>query len=230
MEGTSFLVEATRGALKLIFSGEAELWAAVSVSLQVAVAATMFCTLLGVPLGFVIATGRFRGRGILLTLLNTLMAMPTVVVGLFVYAFLTRQSLLGPLELLFTRKAMVIGQIILALPIVCALTASAFVSMDRSVRETALTLGASRARASVTMLWEGRLGLVAAVAAGFGRLIGEVGVSMMLGGNIAYQTRNITTAIALETSKGEFAQAMALGIILMAVALGINFLQGRRES
>jgi tungstate transport system permease protein len=233
MEGASFLVEACRGAFKLLFSGDPELFAAVSVSLQVAGVATLLCTLLGVPLGFLIATKRFWGRGFLLTLLNTLMAMPTVVVGLFVYAFLTRQSLLGPLELLFTRKAMIIGQVILALPIICALTSSAFISMDRAVRETALTLGASSARASITMLWEGRLGLVAAIAAGFGRLIGEVGVSMMLGGNIAYQTRNITTAIALETSKGEFAQAMALGIILMTAALAVNLLlrhlQGRRE-
>lgn len=234
MEGTSFLVDAFWGAFKLIFGFEEQLYAAVYVSLLVAGAATLICTVLGVPLGFVVATGRFRGRSLLMTLLNTLMAMPTVVVGLFVYAFLTRQSILGPLELLFTRKAMIIGQVILALPIVTALTASVFGAMDRSVRETALTLGASRFRSSLAMVWEGRLGLVAAVAAAFGRLIGEVGVSMMLGGNIAYHTRNITTSIALETSKGEFALGMGLGIVLMTVALAVNFLlkylQGRGET
>ena len=234
MSSTAFLVDALTSALKLIFSGDAQVGSAVFVSLQVAGTATVICTVLGVPLGFGVAVGRFRGRQLVITLLNTLLALPTVVVGLFVYAFITRRSLLGPLDLLFTKKAMVLGEVVLALPIVVALTSSAVASLDRAVRETAITLGAGRLHTSFTMVWEGRFALMAAIAAAFGRLIGEVGVSMILGGNIAASTRNITTAIALETSKGEFSLAMALGIVLLTVALGVNFLlrylQGRGEA
>jgi len=228
-----FLFHSITNAARLIFGGDAQVYSAVSVSLQVAGTATVICTLLGLPLGFMLAVGRFRGRQLVITLLNTLMALPTVVVGLFVYAFVTRRSLLGPLDLLFTKKAMVIGEVILALPIVVALTAGAIAALDKSVRETAVTLGAGRVRVCGTMMWEGRFALMAAIAAAFGRVVGEVGISMILGGNIAAATRNITTAIALETSKGEFALGMALGIILLVVALGVNFLlrylQGRGE-
>lgn len=231
MSGSAFLIDAFTRALALILGGDGQVYAAVFISLQVAGTATVICTLLGIPLGFAVAVGRFRGRQLVITLLNTLMALPTVVVGLFVYAFITRRSLLGPLDLLFTKKAMIVGEVILALPIVVALTSSAIASMDRAVKETALTLGAGRLHMSATMVWEGRFALMAAIAAAFGRLIGEVGVSMILGGNIAASTRNITTAIALETSKGEFSLAMALGLVLMTVALGVNFflrhLQGR---
>jgi tungstate transport system permease protein len=234
LSGVGFLYNALVNAVKLIFSGDAQVYSAVFVSLQVTVAATVICTVLGVPLGFVVATTRFRGRQLVITLLNTLMALPTVVVGLLVYAFIARQSLLGPMGLLFSRKAMIIGEVILGLPIVVALTSTAITSLDKSVRETAITLGAGRLRVATTVMWEGRFALMAAVAAAFGRLIGEVGISMILGGNIAGRTRNITTAIALETSRGEFAFAMALGIILLCVALGANFLlrflQGRGEA
>jgi tungstate transport system permease protein len=232
--GFGFLVESLTNAVKLIFSGDAKVYSAVLVSLQVSCASTVLCTLVGVPVGFAVAVGRFRGRQLLITLLNTLMALPTVVVGLFVYAFITRRSVLGPLDLLFTKKAMILGQFILVFPIVVALTNTAVSSLDRSVRETAITLGAGRLQTSLTMLWEGRFAVMAAIAAAFGRVIGEVGISMILGGNIAARTRNITTAIALETSKGEFSFAMALGIMLLLLALGVNFLlrylQGRGES
>ena len=231
MSSPTFLSDAVTSAVELIFSGDSQVFSAVFISLQVAGTATVICTLLGIPLGFAVAVGRFRGRQAVITLLNTLMAVPTVVVGLFVYAFITRQSILGPLDLLFTKKAMIIGEVLLALPIVVALTSSAIASLDRSARETALTLGAGPLHLSAIVIWEGRLALIAAIAAAFGRLIGEVGVSMILGGNIAASTRNITTAIALETSKGEFSLAMALGIVLLVVALGVNFLlrylQGR---
>jgi len=234
VSGASFLGESLAHALRLIFSGQAEVYEAVAVSLQVAGASTLICTVLGIPLGYLLATTRFRGRQVVITLLNTLMAMPTVVVGLFVYAFLTRRSLLGPLDLLFTKKAMVIGQVILATPIVVALTNSALSSLQRAVRETAVTLGFGPLGVIRTVLWEGRFALLAAIAAAFGRVVGEVGVSMILGGNIAAHTRNITTAIALDTSKGEFAGAMALGIVLLTTALVVNFLlrylQGRGES
>lgn len=233
LSGGNFIFEALVSAFKLIFTGSLKVYSAVGISLQVSCVAILIASALGLPLGFLIATRRFRGRQLVITLLNTLMAVPTVVVGLLVYAFITRQSFLGPLDLLFTRKAMVIGQVILALPIVVALSSTAISSLDRSIRETALTLGAGRLRVSLTMMWEGRFALMAAIAAGFGRVIGEVGVSMMLGGNIEGYTRNMTTSLALETSKGEFAVAMALGIVLLAVALGVNFflryLQGRGE-
>ena len=224
MGGLEFLLDALGSAVHLIFSGNTEVYSAVSVSLQVSGAAMVICAALGIPVGLFLATTRFPGRQVLLTLIHTLMAMPTVVVGLFVYAFLTRRSVLGPLDLLFTRKAMVIGEVLLALPIVIALTHTAISSLDRSVRDTAQSLGASGTGVAVTMLWEGRFALIAAVTAGFGRVIGEVGVSMILGGNIAAHTRNVTTAIALETSKGEFAFAMALGLVLLSLALGVNFL------
>ena len=234
MGGLGFLFDSLVSAIKLIFSGDGDVYTAVLVSIQVSCIATAICAGLGVPLGFLIAVSRFRGRQLVITLLNTLMALPTVVVGLFVYAFLTRQSLLGPLDLLFSKKAMIIGEAILGLPIVVALSNAAVSSLDRGVKETAMTLGAGRFRISLTMMWEARFALMAAVAAAFGRLIGEVGVSMMLGGNIAGHTRNITTAIALETSKGEFSFAMALGIVLLAVALAVNLalrrLSGRGES
>ncbi|UCF79453.1 MAG: ABC transporter permease [Candidatus Eiseniibacteriota bacterium] len=234
MTGLDFLIRAFGDAFRLILSGDPEVYGAVSVSLQVAGTATVITTLLGIPLAFLIYGNRFRGRHLVITFLNTLMALPTVVVGLFVYAFITRRSILGPLDLLFSKKAMIIGEVVLALPIVIALAGSAVVSLDRSVKETARTLGAGPSRVLATILWEGRLAFATAVAAAFGRLIGEVGVSMILGGNIAGVTRNIPTAIATETSKGEFSLAMALGIVLMALALGVNFVlryaQGRGES
>lgn len=223
MSGVDFLLDSLGEALGLIWSGNRDVYSAVSVSLQVACAATAITTLVGIPLAFLIYGHRFWGRRLVITVLNTLLALPTVVVGLFVYSFITRRSLLGPLDLLFTKKAMIFGEVILALPIVVALAGSAVVSLDKSVKETALTLGAGSSRVLIIMLREGRLAFMTAVAAAFGRLIGEVGVSMMLGGNIAGVTRNITTAIALETSKGQFSFAMALGIILMILALGVNF-------
>ncbi len=152
------------------------------------------------------------------------MALPTVVIGLFGYAMLSRQGPAGPLELLFTPTAMVMGQCVLATPIIIALTASATQGVDPRVRRTALVLGASSFQSAMTLLAEARCSLMAAIVAGFGRVIGEVGASMMLGGNIKGFTRNLPTAIALETSKGEFGFGLALGMILMTVALSVNFL------
>jgi tungstate transport system permease protein len=169
-----------------------------------------------------VATYKFPGRGVAITLLNTLMAMPTVVIGLVGYALLTRNGPLGVYGLLYTPAAMIIGQFALILPLTVTLSMSAAKSMGRRAAETALTLGATRARAAATVVLEGRFAFMTAVAAAFGRAVGEVGVAMMLGGNIRGATRTMTTAIALETSKGEFAVALALGIVLMAVALAAN--------
>jgi len=229
----SILIDGLRRALGLILGGDARVYEAVFVSLWTSCTATVIASALGLPLGFLVALRRFRGRELVITLLNTLLALPTVVVGLFIYALIRRGSPLGFADLLFSPWAMIAGQVVLAVPIVAALGQTAMSSLDPAARDTALALGASRGRMLLTIAWEARFGLLAAIAAAGGRLIGEVGVSMMLGGNIAHHTRNLTTAIALETSKGEFAVALALGFILLALALGLNFLlrwlQGRRE-
>lgn len=167
-------------------------------------------------------------------LVQTLLALPTVVIGLILYMMLSRQGPFGSLHLLFTQEAMVAGQAILAFPILAALTLSAVQGIDSRVGETARTLGADRFLAAKTMLLEVRFAVMAAIVSGFGRVISEIGCAMMVGGNIAGLTRNITTAIALETSKGEFVQGIALGIVLIVIALIINFwlaiLQGRGGS
>ena len=229
----SILVNGFWRALKFVFSGDARVYSAALVSLWVACTSTLIASAIGLPLGFLIAVKEFRGRRVVITVLNTLLALPTVVVGLFVYSFLRRGSFLGPLELLFSPAAMVMGQVVLGLPIVVALGQAAVSSVDRAAPEAAASLGAAPARVWLTTAWEARYGLTSAVAAAGGRLIGEVGVSMILGGNIAGYTRTLTTAIALETSRGRFAFAVALGLVLLAVALVVNFflryLQGRGE-
>ena len=160
----------------------------------------------------------------MVAVLNTLMSLPTVVVGLLVYSMVSRQGPLGSLGLLYTRTAMVIGQWILAFPIVAALTVATMEGQDSRVRSTAISLGADPVQVFVRALIEARFGILAAIVAGFGRVFAEVGVSMMLGGNIKTYTRSITTAIALETNRGEFALGLALGLVLLTVALSVNIL------
>ena len=207
------------------------LLSAILVSLKASVIATIICTILGVPLGLAIASNEFKGKQALVTVLNSLLAIPTVVVGLFVYSQLCRGSLLGEMHLLFSVPAIIIGQVILALPIAATFSLSAVSAVDRTARETATMLGVGNVALGAIMISEARYGIMAAIAATFGRLIGEVGISMMLGGNIMGVTRTMTTAIAFETSKGEFAMGLQLGGILLLIALGVNllfrFLQGR---
>lgn len=191
-------------------------------SLYTSSCAIVIATLLGVPIGLWLGLNRFRGRQLLITLLNTLMALPTVVVGLLLFGLLSRQGPLGPMGLLFTPLAMIAGQMVLATPIVANLVLAAVTGADKRIINTALTLGASRLQAAAKLLSEIRFGIMAAVIVGFGRVIAEVGVAMMLGGNIRNSTRTMTTAIALETSKGEFAFGLALGIVLLSVALIAN--------
>jgi tungstate transport system permease protein len=214
--------DALAAALELLATWDSRVVAAVSVSLEVALLATLLATLLGAPLGFAIATGRFRGSRVVEVALNTATALPTVVVGLLVYSLLSRRGPLGAWELLYTRSAMVIGETLLVTPVMAALTVALVSGADPRIRETALTLGASRFGAAWTVLRELRRGALAAVATGFGRLISELGVALMVGGNIENATRTMTTAIALETGKGEFALALALGFILLGVALLVN--------
>ena len=214
-------------AVKIILSFDREFLQIVSVSIKVSTASTLLASILGIPAGIFISTTRFPGRDSVKTVLSTLMSLPTVVVGLTVYAFLSRSGPLGSMKLLYTQAAIIIGQTILIFPIITSLTISAVSTMDRRIKETALSLGANQSQAFRIFLKESRYGITAAVIAGFGRVFAEVGVSMMLGGNIRHYTRTITTAIALETSKGAFSMGIALGAVLLVVAFAINivFLQ-----
>lgn len=219
-----YILGGIEDALKLILSLDRDVFSTVLLSLRVSATAILFSSLVGVPLGFVIGSGEFRGKKLLVTIFNTLMAFPTVVIGLLVYSFISRQGPLGPLGLLFTPQAMVIGQFILATPIIVALTISATQGIDSRVKLTAMTLGAGPLRTATTILSEARFALMAAVIAGFGRVIAEVGCAMMVGGNIRGYTRTMTTAIALETAKGEFGFGLSLGFILLVVAFSMNIL------
>ena len=218
------LGNATSNALFLLISGDAELWQTVAISFQVSISAILIATPPALLTAFVLAYGRFPGRRVLISLFSTLLSIPAVVVGLTLYLLLSRQGPLGDFRLLFTQTAMILGQIALSFPILVAMGHSALQSADRRAWETALTLGANSVRAVGTVMWEVRFGLLAALLAAFGRIVAEVGASMMLGGNILNYTRNIPTAIALETSKGEFAQGIALGIVLLTLAFTLNAL------
>jgi tungstate transport system permease protein len=218
----NFIGESLRRAVVLIFSGSPEVYSAVLISLSVTVCAILFASLLGIPAGMWIGVSEFRLKRLALVLLNSLMAMPTVVLGLLVYGLISRQGILGRWDLLFTPSGIVIGLTLLAIPIVANYSLSAVKGADRRIIPTALTLGASRTQSLVQLAREVRFGILAAIIAGFGRVISEVGVAMMLGGNIRGYTRTMTTAIALETSKGEYAFGLALGIILMGLSIGVN--------
>lgn len=209
-------------AMELIFTGNPEILGITATSLGLAVASTAISSAIGIVLALALHLNSFPGRRGLLVVLNGLMALPTVVIGLTVYAVLSRSGPLGSLGLLYTRSAIVIGQVILAFPIVTSLVYGALSGGDPALLETLDTLGIRGSRKLLIILDEARYPVLMAVIAGFGRVIGEVGVSMMLGGNIRWRTRTITTAIALETGKGEFEQAMALGIILITLSLGVN--------
>lgn len=214
--------ESSYQAIQLLIGGDPALWEIIGISFRVSLTALLVATPLAVALAFLLAFGRFPGRRLMIAVFNTLLSFPAVVVGLMLYILLSRQGPLGDLQLLFTQPAMILGQIALALPILVAMGHSSLQATDRRAWETARTLGASVPRAVATILREARFGLLAALLAGFGRIIAEVGASMMLGGNILHYTRNIPTAIALETSKGDFAQGIALGMVLMIMAFLLN--------
>lgn len=218
------IAEGLRKALELIFALDPEILGIVFVSLKVSLIATLLATIAGVPLGFIVAINEFRGKKVVTVLLNTLMALPTVVVGLFVYAFISRQGPAGALGLLFSPSAIILGDLLIGTPIIAAFTLSAVQGLDQKIHMTATTLGANKLQVAMAILAEARFGVFAAIIAGFGRVIAEVGSAIMLGGNIKGYSRTITTAIALETSKGEFGFGFALGIILLVVALSINIL------
>jgi tungstate transport system permease protein len=191
-------------------------------SLLIASVSTLIASAIGIPAGILIGEHRFPGKRAVVTILNTLLALPTVVVGLLVYMFVTYQGPLGHLELLFTVPGIIIGEVLLIIPIVTALTVAAVSRTDRDVRKTALALGASSRRAHWTVICESRFGVLAAVIAAFGRVVSEVGVAAILGGNIDRFTRTMTTAIVRYVDMGQFALALALGILLLGISLSIN--------
>lgn len=215
--------------LRMLLSWDPEVWHPILVSLRVSLTACILSAALALPLGVGLGLGRFRGRHAVRTLVQASMSLPTVMVGLVLYGLLSRQGLLGDLDLLYTPAGMVVGQAILAIPIMVGFSSAAFEQVDPRIKLTALSLGANRLQTILLVASEHRAALVAAVAAGFGRVFAEVGVSMLLGGNIRGYTRNITTGIAFETGKGEFARGVALGVVLLTVALGVNLLLAWRQ-
>ena len=209
-------------AVRLLLSGDAEVWQVTLLSLRVSLTATAISLLVGVPLGTWLALARFPGRYLLLALVNTGMGMPPVVAGLVITVLLWRTGPLGELRLLYTPTAIVIAQVALALPIVVGLSAAAIQQLNPRLRLQILALGATRVQYLWLLVREARLPLLAAVMAGFGAVISEVGAAMMVGGNIQGQTRVLTTAIVLETSRGNFELALALGLLLLALVYAVN--------
>lgn len=219
-----FLLDGFREGILRALRGDPQVLSAARVTLQVSLGSTLLAAVLGLPVGYVLATKRFRGRGWAIALCQTLLGLPTVVVGLLVYGFLSRRGPLGFLDLLFAPGAIVVGLVILITPVLVVFAMTALASLDTRARETALTLGASARLAAWTLVLEARFGLLAAVLAAFGRAASEVGLAMILGGNIEGYTRTLTTAVALESMKGEFGFGIALGVVLMIIVLATNML------
>lgn len=217
-----YFVDSFSSALGLIIEMDPEMTVIVATSLQVACVGVFFSSITGVPLGLLISLNRFKGKQGVLLILNTLMALPTVVVGLVFYGLLSRKGALGEWGLLFTPSGISLGLAFLSLPITTNLTISAINGLDPRLGPTCKSLGATRLQTALMTIKEARYGVMAAVVVAFGRVISEVGIAMMLGGNIKGLTRTMTTAIALETSKGEFELGLALGLVLLTVALLVN--------
>ena len=217
-----FILDGFYQGIRLILSMDEETMNIVITTLRLTSLSMAGILALGLPLGFMLGYFDFPGKIILKTISDTLLSLPTVVIGLLVYSLICRNGPLGDAELLFTVKGMAIGQLILGLPIVISHTAAAVEGLDKRLHMTLLTLGAHGARIAATSLWEGRFQVLVATLTAYGRIIGEVGSAMMLGGNIKWHTRTITTAITLETGKGDFALGIALGVILLAVSLALN--------
>lgn len=218
----SDLIGGLTHALALILGGDAALAQIAGLSLQVSTVALIFSALIGLPLGAWLGLSRFRGQGLALALVYTGMGLPPVVVGLFVYLFLSRQGPLGFLGWLFTPNAMIVAQTIIALPLIAGFTLAAVNSVEPELRQQLMSLGATRVQATLAIVREARVGVIVALVAGFGGIISEVGAVMLVGGNIEGSTRVLTTAIVLETRQGQFDQALALGIVLLSLSFIIN--------
>lgn len=209
-------------AFQLLFWGDPETYSAVKTTVLASSLSVGASMVIGAPLGFCLGYARFPGARPVRVVVDTLLSLPTVVIGLLCYAFMSHRGPLGDFGLLFTIPGMAMGQTILGLPIVVAMTANAVENLDYRLKQTLLTLGAEPRQLLLTSLWEARFALALAGAAAYGRIVSEVGISMMIGGNIKWHTRTITTAIALETGKGQFAVGIALGLILITLALLVN--------
>ena len=217
-----FLLNGFLEAFRLLFSGDEETYSAIRATLYTSSISIFFAILVGFPLGFTLGFYDFRGRRALRLLSDTALAMPTVAIGLILYAFITRNGPFGEFGLLFTLKAVMLGQFVLALPIIISLSASVVENMDKKHYLTILNLRLSPPRLVACVLYELRYALMVVVATAYGRIVAEVGVAMMIGGNIKYFTRTITTAISLETNKGEFAMGIALALVLIFIAFAVN--------
>ena len=218
------LLDALWSAVHLIITLDPNVLEYAGRSLLIAAVSTLVASLIGIPAGAVVAACDFPGKRSLVTILNTLLSVPTVVVGLGVYSLINHNGPLGQAQLLFTVPGIVIGEVLLIVPIVTAFTVTAVARTDRDVRKTALALGASAGQAHWLVICESRFGVLAAVIAAFGRVVCEVGVAMIVGGNVDHFTRTLTTAIVLNVDMGDFALALALGLVLLAISLGINVL------
>lgn len=216
------MLESALEAWRLLATANRYVLDVIALSLRVSGVALLIAILLGVPIGAIVALARFRGRALVIALIHTGFALPPIVVGLFVYLMLSRSGPLGALGLLFTPTAMILAQAVLATPYVMGITLAAVQAVPSDVRFQARALGASRTRALLTHMREARLGIVAAVVAGFGAVISEVGAVMLVGGNVLDETRVMTTAILLETRRGNFATALALGFVLLFLAFAVN--------
>ena len=214
-------------AIELIVSLDPEVMQIAGRSLRLAVTSALLASVICLPLGSIIHFNRFRGKRLVISLIQTFYSVPTVVVGLFVFVFLSRAGPLGGLEILYTPTAIIIGQMLLIVPILLGLTISALSGVDRTILDTARSLGASGVQMAVLVVKEARFAVMAAVIMGFGRAISEIGISLMVGGNIRGFTRVITTAISLESSKGDIELSLALGIILIFIALVVNIVMNR---
>ncbi len=221
------ILEGIVKAFQLVFGGDADVWAITWLSLIVSGTATLIALILGIPLGIGLAMTRFPGRAFVVALVNTGMGLPPVVVGLFISIMLWRSGPLGFLNLIYTPAAMVLAQVVIAFPIVAGLTMAAFQTLNPRLRLQLLGIGASKLQLLWLLCKEARLPLLAAVMAGFGGVISEVGSVLMVGGNIKGHTRVLTTATVLETSMGNFGTAIALGVILLTLAFGVNFILTR---
>lgn len=219
----NYFAESLLAALQLLLNLDADVWQVITTSVMISVIAAILAAVLAVPAGVMMAINSFPGKNSLQHLLNTLMAMPTVVIGLLLYGLLSRMGPLGDWGLLYTPTAIIMAQAILILPIMMNLTITAVKGADPRLLPTLKSLGADRRQQTFQIMRTVRLAIVIAIISGFGRAIGEVGAAMMLGGNIEGYTRTMTTAIALETSKGEFELALALGIVLLLIAFLLNF-------
>ncbi len=217
-----FILDGFYQAMLLLRSGDPETYASIFVTVKVSSYSIFASLMLGIPLGFCLGYFKFRLKKIVRTIVDTLMALPTVFIGLTVYVLLTYRGPLGSLSLLFSLPGIAIGQTILALPIIISLSATAIESMNHKFRITIMSMGANRHQLFMSSLWEARHGILVAGIAAYGRVMTEVGISMMVGGNIKWHTRTITTAITMETNKGQFGMGIALGFVLLMIALCVN--------